>query len=127
MVDLSSSKLLYLKDCISRSSSSVISLTVKSFPDTLDNSLGLSKDKKSAEPADEIAFVLTRDAQITVIDSTRGDIITALPTQPKTQSTALSLYIVGKCFLTMFKCFLFANSSISSQDLFLCRGKQLYL
>nr|XP_017241740.1 PREDICTED: uncharacterized protein LOC108214315 isoform X2 [Daucus carota subsp. sativus] len=94
MVDLSSSKLLYLKDCISRSSSSVISLTVKSFPDTLDNSLGLSKDKKSAEPADEIAFVLTRDAQITVIDSTRGDIITALPTQPKTQSTALSLYIV---------------------------------
>lgn len=106
MLDVGSSKLLFLTDCISRSSSPVVSCIVKSFPDILSNSLEISKDKNSIEPVDELGFILTKDAHITVIDSTRGDVISALLTQPKKESTALSMYIVGKCFLTIFKCFL---------------------
>lgn len=94
MLNVSSSELLFLKDCISRSSSPVISLIVKSYPDTLSNSLDLSTDNNSIKPADELAFILTKDAHITLIDSTRGDVISALLTQPKKESTALSMYIV---------------------------------
>ncbi|XP_074368471.1 uncharacterized protein LOC141708640 isoform X2 [Apium graveolens] len=94
MLDVSSSKLLFLTDRISISSSPVVSLIVNSFPDTLRNSLDLSKDEKSIEPVDEVAFILTKNAQITVIDSTRGDVISALLIQPKKESTALSMYIV---------------------------------
>lgn len=108
MLDVSSSKLLFLTDRISRSSSPVVSLIVKSFPDTLSNSLDHSKDEKSLEPVDEVAFILTKNAHITVIDSIRGDVISALLTQSNEESTALSMYIVGKCFFSMFKCFLFA-------------------
>lgn len=108
MVDVISSKLLFLTDCISRSSSPVVSLIVKSFLATLSNSLDLSKDEKSIEPVDEVAFILTKNAHVTVIDSITGDVINALLTQPKKESTALSMYIVGKCFFTMFLCFLFA-------------------
>lgn len=94
MFDVISSKLLFLTDCISRSSSPVVSLIIKSFPDTLSNSPDLFKDEKSIEPVDEVAFILTKNAHITVIDSTRGDVISALLTQPKKESTALSMYIV---------------------------------
>ncbi|KAK1396923.1 putative transducin family protein / WD-40 repeat family protein [Heracleum sosnowskyi] len=117
MLDVSSSKLLFLTDCISRSSSPLVSLIVKSFPDTLSNSLDLSKDEKSIEPVDEVAFILTKNAHITIIDSTRGDVISALPTQPKKESTALSMYIVeGNNSIREVSERHLPNSSQDSQD-----------
>lgn len=108
MLDVSSSSFLFLTDCVSSSNSPVISLAFKACPDTCNNSLEPSANKISTEPLDEVAFILTKDAHIVVMDSTRGDIIGSQLIDPKKESTALSMYILGKFyFLTRYKSFLF--------------------
>lgn len=114
MLDVSSSSFLFLTDCASSSNSPVISLAVKACPDTCNNSLEPSANKISTEPLNEVAFILTKDAHIVVMDSTRGDIIGSQLIHPKNESTALSMYILeGNISISEVS---EKHSLISSQD-----------
>ncbi|KAF8395898.1 hypothetical protein HHK36_019853 [Tetracentron sinense] len=66
VLDISSLSVLFLKDCVSGSSSPVISIVVKAFTSIrcLINSPKHSRSKSPDDPAEGIMFILTRDTTL---------------------------------------------------------------
>ncbi|KAM1198448.1 hypothetical protein ACFX2H_009798 [Malus domestica] len=98
VLDASSfSVLFYIKDA-SFSSSPVISMIWKE----LTNSQGLLKSpkvsgtKSTVSPVEEVIFILTKDANIHVIDGNTGNLIIPQPWHLKKESIAISMYVIGK-------------------------------
>ncbi|XP_042514167.1 uncharacterized protein LOC122088875 isoform X2 [Macadamia integrifolia] len=94
--DMSSISLKFLTNCVSDSSSAVISVTMKAFSDI--QSLILNSPKKSGpenpnDPTEDVVLVLTRNAHILVIDGASGNLISSLPLRVK-ESTAISMYVI---------------------------------
>lgn len=122
VLDISSSSVLFLTDSVSDSSSPVISLGVKSFPNT-NNSINSLKDSNldtSENPTRNVVFFMTKDGHIVVCDSTTGKILASQSLHLK-ESSAISMYILGESF-----CFKENKLSIMPWNcnflLYLCRG-----
>lgn len=98
MLDTSTSSILFLTDGAFEPSFPVISLHLKSLSDT--NSLMQSpkgpQPKILNEPEKQVMFIMTRNADIIVRDGTTGTFICSLPMQPRKESPAISMYIIGK-------------------------------
>ncbi|KAL6980725.1 hypothetical protein U1Q18_022362 [Sarracenia purpurea var. burkii] len=112
MLDTSSLSVLFFTDCLSSSSSPVISIAVQTFPNSHSN-LDHSENNRSNEPTKEPIFILTRDAHIVVMDSTTGKMFIS-PLMHPTESTAISIYILEGNLLS--EGFSENPSLISSQD-----------
>ncbi|KAM2983922.1 hypothetical protein FF2_009786 [Malus domestica] len=96
VLDASSfSVLFFIKDA-SFSSSPVISMIWKE----LTNSQGLLKSpkvsgtKSTVSPVEEVIFILTKDANIHVIDGNTGNLIIPQPWHLKKESIAISMYVI---------------------------------
>ncbi|KAK6122036.1 hypothetical protein DH2020_044219 [Rehmannia glutinosa] len=96
VLDTSSPSVLFITDIVSSSSSPVISLVVKTSPDTHENSVKNPDNQTESESATEIAFILTRDAHMVLMDSITGNMISSLPMHPKEKSIAINMYLLGK-------------------------------
>ncbi|KAJ4977644.1 hypothetical protein NE237_008424 [Protea cynaroides] len=93
--DMSSFSLKFLTNCVSGSSSAVISVTMKTFLDiqSLINSPKFTRTENPKDPIEEMVLVLTRNAHILVIDGVSGNLISSRPMHVK-ESTAISIYVI---------------------------------
>ncbi|CAA2983226.1 isoform 5 of syntaxin-binding 5-like [Olea europaea subsp. europaea] len=94
MLDTGSLSVLYTTDCVSSPTSPIISLAMRTFPDTRENSLKNSESGTVAESAKEVAFVLTNDAHMVLIDSISGKTISSQSIHTKEESTAICMYLL---------------------------------
>lgn len=95
MIDVNSSQVLFLSESVSISHSPVISLDVKICPP---HNLEDIVNKNSNESVRELAFILTKDAHIILIDSTTGNVISSQLIHQNKDSVAISMYIIGKYY-----------------------------
>ncbi|XP_073140957.1 uncharacterized protein [Henckelia pumila] len=94
ILDTSLLSVLSITDCVSSSRSPIISVAVKTFPDTHENDINNSGNAIVSESTAELAFVLTRDAHTVLIDSASGNMVNSKPIFPKENSTAISMYLL---------------------------------
>lgn len=99
MLDMNSLSVLLSMDCISGSSSPVISIIWKAITNnhTLVKSPKHSESEISNDPPKELMFILTKDSKVVVIDGSTGNMINSGPMHLKKESTAISMYVIGKC------------------------------
>ena len=95
MFDTNTLSLLYLTNDVSNSRSPVISLAIKSFPDT--NHLEARSDE-SIPPKKGILLAMTKNSYLAVLDSTNGEIISFQSTYAK-ESSSISMNIIGMYFI----------------------------
>ncbi|KAI3936615.1 hypothetical protein MKW92_018395 [Papaver armeniacum] len=112
MLDMSSLSVLFLKDCVSGSSSPVISTAFLACTDIF-SLLHSSKQKgpkspKGAADVEQIenkdsvdgqVFILTRDLHVLVLESVTCNTISSWGTQQKKGSTAIFMYIIDNSSL----------------------------
>ncbi|MBA0577539.1 hypothetical protein Golob_023998, partial [Gossypium lobatum] len=98
MLDVSSPSILFLTDCVSSSSSPIISLCWLEFKNVHSHfkSPEHSETDVAIKPEEEIIFILTKDAKIISINGANGEMIHPHPWHLKKEETALSMYIIGK-------------------------------
>ena len=98
VLDTSTLSVLFFTDSVSDSNTPVISLAVKTFSDTnsLVNSPGDTESKSSNNLGKGLVFTMSRNAHIVVMDSATGNIVTSQSLHVKTDSIAISMYILGK-------------------------------
>ncbi|KAL3834832.1 hypothetical protein ACJIZ3_009568 [Penstemon smallii] len=90
VLDTSSLSVLFVTDSVSSSKSPIISLAIENYSHTAEKSVNSSGNELTTE----IAFVLTRDAQMVLIDSTTSHLVSSQPIHPKEKSVAISLYLL---------------------------------
>ncbi|KAH6769097.1 hypothetical protein C2S51_014433 [Perilla frutescens var. frutescens] len=93
VLDTSSASVLFITDCVSSSRSPVMSLSVRMCP-THHNPVENSGNGTESASATEVVFVLTRDAQMVMMDCSTGNMISSQPTHPKEKSIAISMYLL---------------------------------
>lgn len=116
MLDTSSASVLCITDFVSSSRSPVMSLSVRMSP-THDNLVEKSNNETEGASHLEIAFVLTRDSQVILMDCSTGNMISSQPSHPKEKSIALSMHILGMCASSLQ--YLTILCSISDWDIYL--------
>ncbi|PIA32290.1 hypothetical protein AQUCO_04500116v1 [Aquilegia coerulea] len=95
VLDVSTSSVLFLTDCASSSSSPVMSIVLDTFSDIGNlKSPKHSGSKNLKEPAESLAFILTRDSHVIVLNSMTGNMIIPRAMHPKTESSAISLHVI---------------------------------
>nr|XP_011466469.1 PREDICTED: uncharacterized protein LOC101312178 isoform X2 [Fragaria vesca subsp. vesca] len=96
MLDTSSLSILFFIKDASFSSSPVISMTWKEItnPQGLLKSTKLSETKSPVHPAEEVLFILTKDANIHLICGNTGNVIIPRPWQLKKEAIAISMYVI---------------------------------
>ncbi|XP_050250794.1 uncharacterized protein LOC126697743 isoform X2 [Quercus robur] len=96
VLDTSTLSVLFFTDSVSDSNTPVISLAVKTFLETnsLVNSPEDSESKSSNNLGKGLVFTMTRNAHIVVMDSATGNIVTSQSLHLKTDSIAISMYIL---------------------------------
>ncbi|CAK9172123.1 unnamed protein product [Ilex paraguariensis] len=114
VLDISTLSVLFLTDSVSASSSAVISVALKTYPKTSSDNLNHHEKEMLNESSREVAFILTRDAHIIVMDGITGNMISSQPMHPRKESTAVSMYIL-ESNVSNTKAFE-KQSPISSQD-----------
>ena len=97
-LDTSSLSVLFLIDAVSSSSSPIISMTWKELTDThsLVKSPKHSETKVPVNSAEEVIFVLTKDAKINLFEGGTGNMISTRPWHLKRPAVAISMYVIGK-------------------------------
>ncbi|KAG8501402.1 hypothetical protein CXB51_003547 [Gossypium anomalum] len=101
MLDVGTSSVLFITDSLSRSNCSVRSLAMIFFTDT-NTLINNSKDSTSTSLNDGekgLAFIMTRDAYLAVLDGRTGHMVSSQSIPQKKESSAISMYILGKSFL----------------------------
>lgn len=98
LLHTSTLSVLFITDYVSDTSSPVVSLAMKTFSDTngLLNGPEDSESKTLEDLGNRPLFVMTRNARITAINSQTGKIVTSQSMYPEKDSTAISMYIIGK-------------------------------
>ncbi|XWS67252.1 hypothetical protein CRYUN_Cryun05aG0271400 [Craigia yunnanensis] len=98
VLDVSSSSILFVTDCVSSLLSPIISVSWLEFKNAHDlvKSSKHSETEVAVKPEEEIIFILTKDAKIIFIDGSNGKMIHPHPWHLKKEETALSMYIIGK-------------------------------
>ncbi|XP_038992535.1 uncharacterized protein LOC120116025 isoform X2 [Hibiscus syriacus] len=100
MLDVSLPASLFVTDCVSSSSSPIISLSWLEFKNAHSHvkSTEQSETEIAVKPEEEIIFILTKDAKIFSIDGANGEMIQPHPWNLKKEETALSMYIIASSF-----------------------------
>ncbi|GMJ03232.1 Tomosyn [Hibiscus trionum] len=100
VLDVSSPAILFAADCVSSSSSPIISLSWLEFKNAHSHvkSTEKSETEVAVKPEEEIIFILTKDAKIFSIDGANGEMIHPHPWHLKKEETALSMYIIASSF-----------------------------
>ncbi|KAK8303550.1 hypothetical protein V6Z12_D04G158100 [Gossypium hirsutum] len=107
MLDVSLPSILFLTDCVSSSSSPIISLSWLEFKNVHSHvkSPEHSETDVAIKPEEEIIFILTKDAKIISINGANGEMIHPHPWHLKKEETALSMYIIENSFpLSILNC-----------------------
>lgn len=123
MIDTNTLSLLYLTNDVSTSRSPVISLAIKSFPETnhLEASSEESVPKIVNPPRKGILLVMTKKSDLVILDSATGEIISSQSTYAK-ESTSISMHIIGMYLIRKGKkssfLFLFITFLLLVLDLF---------
>lgn len=107
MLDVNSLSAAFITDSISSTSSPLISVLWKVFAFGPAKSLNQPGLKIPDNVAGEFLFVLTKDARIYVVDGNNGKRICSRPVHPKKQSSAITMYVIGKYCLSMAKYYLY--------------------
>ncbi|PPD97559.1 hypothetical protein GOBAR_DD05399 [Gossypium barbadense] len=96
MLDVSSPSILFLTDCVSSSSSPIISLSWLEFKNVHSHvkSPEQSETDVAIKPEEEIIFILTKDAKIISINGANGEMIHPHPWHLKKEETALSIILI---------------------------------
>lgn len=97
---------------------------MRTFPDTRENSLKNSESGTVAESAKEVAFVLTNDAHMVLIDSISGKTISSQSIHTKEESTAICMYLLGKYLSLMIQTYFCAQMFTVFVDLFASRRRR---
>ncbi|XP_024989537.1 uncharacterized protein LOC112524114 [Cynara cardunculus var. scolymus] len=97
VLDVQSSSVVFLTDLLVSSSSPVVSLAMKTYSQTDTDDSEQSGNTSPSDPPKEVAFILTKDAQIILVDSSSGKKICSQSVNPK-ESAAISLYILEEKF-----------------------------
>ncbi|XP_031095683.1 uncharacterized protein LOC115999882 isoform X1 [Ipomoea triloba] len=95
VLDVDSPSVLFLTDCVSSSRSPITSLSVKTFPGIRQDILN-PECAASYKVAEELAFALTRDGHIILMDSNTGNVINSQPVHPDKVTTSVSLHILAE-------------------------------
>ncbi|XP_021620762.1 uncharacterized protein LOC110621044 isoform X2 [Manihot esculenta] len=94
VLDMSSLSVLFFTDCVSSSSSPVISVTWKNCG-SIESLVKSPKETNIvANHAEEVMFVLTKDALLNIIDGGSGSMMNSHPWRPKKRSIAISMYVI---------------------------------
>ncbi|XP_055829528.1 uncharacterized protein LOC129898851 isoform X2 [Solanum dulcamara] len=94
MLDVSSSSVLFITDCLSSSSSGITSVAVKTLGNVVEDTVEPCEDGTTNAYVKEVISVLTRDAEVVLLDSSTGKKISSQALHPKKMSTAISLHIL---------------------------------
>ncbi|KAL7586763.1 hypothetical protein Lser_V15G36125 [Lactuca serriola] len=97
VLDVQSSSVLFLTDCLVDPSSPIVSLAMKTYLQTDTNVPEQSGNTSTSGPETEVAFLLTKDSHIIFLDSNNGNKICCSSVNPK-ESTAISVYILDESF-----------------------------
>ncbi|XP_007026669.2 PREDICTED: uncharacterized protein LOC18597526 isoform X1 [Theobroma cacao] len=100
VLDVSSSSVLFVTDCVSSSSSPIISVSWLEFKNahSLVKSSKHSETEAAVKSEEEIIFILTKDGKIVSVDGGNGAMIRPHPWHLKKEETALSMYIIESSF-----------------------------
>ncbi|XP_022744121.1 uncharacterized protein LOC111295038 isoform X2 [Durio zibethinus] len=96
MLDVSTFSVLFITDSLSHSNCPVSSFAMKSFADT-DTLVNSPKDSTYTILNDDkkwLAFIMTKDAYLAVLDGTTGHVVSSQSIPLKTESSAISMYIL---------------------------------
>lgn len=96
MLDISSSSALFVTDCLSSSSSGITSVAVNTLADAREDTVDHCEEGTTNAHPKEVISVLTRDAEVILLDGSTGNKISSQAKHTKEMSTAISLYILGK-------------------------------
>lgn len=98
MFDMGSLSVMFHTDCIPGLSSPVICVAMKILEhiSSIANSPKHHQSKDPSNTAESVLFILTRNAHIVVLDSVTGNRIGSRPFHPKNETTAISMYVIGK-------------------------------
>ncbi|KAJ8552924.1 hypothetical protein K7X08_020317 [Anisodus acutangulus] len=94
MLAVCSSSVLFITDCLSRSSSGITSVAVKTLGDAREDTVEHCEEETTNAYVIEVISVLTRDAEVVLLDGSTGKKISSQAKHPKEMSTAISLYIL---------------------------------
>lgn len=97
VLDVQSSSVLFLTDYLVSSSSPVVSLAMKTYSQTDSDDPEQSGNTSPSDPPKEVAFILTKDTHITLVDGSSGNKICSRSVNPK-ESAAISIYILDEKF-----------------------------
>ncbi|GMI79896.1 Tomosyn [Hibiscus trionum] len=95
MLDVSTFSMLYITDSLSRSNFPVSSFAMISFKDI--NTLNSPKDSSSKSLNDSekgLAFIMTKDAYLAVLDGTTGHMVSSQSMPQKKESSPIAMYIL---------------------------------
>ncbi|XP_076944225.1 uncharacterized protein LOC143614779 [Bidens hawaiensis] len=95
VLDVISSSVVFLTDCLLSNNSPVVSIAIKTYSQTHTNDPEQSGDTSSKDPEKEVAFILTKDANVILVDINSADKICCQSVNPK-ESTAISIHLLGK-------------------------------
>ncbi|KAL1533424.1 hypothetical protein AAHA92_33309 [Salvia divinorum] len=95
VLDTGSASVIFVTDCISISKSPITSLSVRTCP-TYHNPADKSDNETESASGPEVVFVLTKDAQMVLVDCSTGNMISSQPTHPKEKSIAISMHILDQ-------------------------------
>lgn len=96
VLDTNTLSVLFHANCVATTSSPLISLAAKPFSDS-PFLISSPKDSKFKSSGNGIILLLTKDAQILLIDGTTGSMISSQLKHPD-ESAAISIHIFGKYF-----------------------------
>lgn len=117
MLDVSSSSVLFITDCLSSSSSGITSVAVKTLGNAVEDTVEHCEDGTTNAYVKEVISVLTRDAEVVLLDGSTGKKISSQAQHAKKMSTAISLYILGKHDFFIFNQFMLAlNENVHEKE-----------
>jgi len=97
MLDMRSLSIMFRTDSLSGGHSPITSIAFHVSPQN--NAVITSpKNQNAARPEDSagVMLILTKDTNCFIIDSINGEIISSQRLQPKKESAAVSMYVIGK-------------------------------
>ncbi|XP_020578805.1 uncharacterized protein LOC110023645 isoform X2 [Phalaenopsis equestris] len=96
MLDLTSYTTLFQTDCLSSTSSQVISIAMEVIPqvNTMISSSMHPRPEDLKESSELLMFILTKDGHVIIVNSTSGKTLTSWSKHSKKDSAAISMYVI---------------------------------
>ncbi|KAK1415488.1 hypothetical protein QVD17_31270 [Tagetes erecta] len=97
VLDVISSSVLFLTDCLVRNNSPIISIAIKTYLPIDNDDSEQYGDASSKDSEKEVAFILTKDAHVVLLDVSSGNKICCQSINSK-ETTAMSIYLLDEKF-----------------------------